>query len=306
MSTPYPPNSSSDDAAPNPTPSTPTGAQVPLGQLAALNIVRGPAGIKSENARRTAWIYVDIDTDEVPVGDYVEAAMAAVERARDDGRIRVDRDKPVDLVWSGQWEYLQEAAGRMRVIIPVTIALVFLLLFLHFRNMTETLIVMASLPFALVGGVWLMAILGYNRSVAVDVGFIALAGLAAETGVVMLVYLDEAWGRMKPRVRERMARAGRFLPDVNRAALDVAIMEGAVDRVRPKLMTVMTTIIALMPLMLAGMDETGAQVMKRIAAPLVGGLITSTILTLVIIPAVYGLVMEARERLAASRNHASG
>ena len=274
---------------------TPTGAQVPLGQLADVAIHKGPPGIKSENAQKTAWIYVDMDTGEIPVGNYVETAMAAVKEARADGRIRVDPDKPVDLLWSGQWEYMEKAAKRLRVIIPVTLVLVFGLLYLHFRNMTETLIVMLSLPFALVGGIWLMYLQGYNRSVAVDVGFIALAGLAAETGVVMLVYLDEAWKRARAGAVDRMRTEGRFLPSLFRSALDVAIMEGAVDRVRPKLMTVATTVIGLLPVMLAGVDETGSQVMKRIAAPMVGGLMTSMVLTLVIIPAVYGLVMQVRE-----------
>lgn len=274
---------------------TPTGAQVPLGQLARIRIHQGPPSIKSEDARKTAWIYVDIDTNKVPVGNYVKAAMAAVQKAIKVGRVRISRDKPVDIVWSGQWEYMQKAAKRLKIIIPVTVALVFLLLYFHFKNITETLIVMLSLPFAIVGGIWLMYLLGYNRSVAVDVGFIALAGLAAETGVVMLVYLDEAWKRMKPRLLDRMEQEGRFLPRVFRDALDVAIIEGAVERVRPKLMTVATTIIGLLPVMFAGTDETGAQVMKRIAAPMVGGLVTSTVLTLVIIPAVYGLVMQFKE-----------
>lgn len=274
---------------------TPSGAQIPLAQLAEVKLHKGPPAIKSENARKTAWIYVDIDTNTVPVGNYVKAAMAAVDKARSDGRIRIDKDEPVDFLWSGQWEYMQKAAKRLRVIIPVTLVLVFLLLYLHFRNMTETMIVMLSLPFALVGGIWLMYILDYNRSVAVDVGFIALAGLAAETGVVMLVYLDEAWKRMKAEATARMKAEGAFLPNLFRSALDVAIMEGAVDRVRPKLMTVATTIIGLLPVMFAGVDETGGQVMKRIAAPMVGGLLTSIVLTLVIIPAVYGLVMQFKE-----------
>jgi len=285
---------------------TPTGAQIPLAQVARMKLHKGPPSIKSENARKTAWIYVDIDTNEVPVGNYVKAAMAAVDKARDDGRIKISKDKPVDFLWSGQWEYMEKAAKRLRVIIPVTMVLVFLLLFLHFRNMTETLIVMLSLPFALVGGIWLMYFLGYNRSVAVDVGFIALAGLAAETGVVMLVYLDEAWKRMKASATDRMRREGRFMPNLFRSALDVAIMQGAVDRVRPKLMTVATTIIGLLPVMFAGVDETGGQVMKRIAAPMVGGLLTSIVLTLVIIPAVYGLVMQFKEGRELRRELSNG
>jgi Cu(I)/Ag(I) efflux system membrane protein CusA/SilA len=282
---------------------TPAGAQVPLGQLAEVKIHKGPPGIKSENARKTAWIYVDIDTNQVPVGNYVEAAMAAVAKARANGEVQISEEKPVDLVWSGQWEYMQRASERLRIIIPVTLALVFLLLYLHFRNMTETLIVMLSLPFALVGGVWLMYLLGYNRSVAVDVGFIALAGLAAETGVVMLVYLDEAWKRRRQQLVESLRSNGRFVADLFKGALNLSIMEGAVDRVRPKLMTVATTVIGLLPIMLAGVDETGSQVMKRIAAPMVGGLITSTLLTLAIIPAVYGVVMQIKEGRKLRREH---
>ncbi len=274
---------------------TPAGAQVPLGQLAETKIHKGPPGIKSENARKTAWIYVDIDTDEVPVGNYVQAAMAAVDKARAEGRVRISAEEPVDIVWSGQWEYMQKAAERLRLIIPITLALVFLLLYLHFKNLTETLIVMLSLPFALIGGIWLMYLLGYNRSVAVDVGFIALAGLAAETGVVMLVYLDEAWKRRRPQLVSELRAKGGFSHELARGVLDMSIMEGAVDRVRPKLMTVATTIIGLLPIMLAGSDETGGQVMKRIAAPMVGGLLTSTLLTLIIIPAVYGVVMQVKE-----------
>jgi len=275
---------------------TPSGAQVPLGQLASIEIHKGPPAIKSENARKTAWIYVDIDTNKIPVGDYVRAAQAAVNRAIARGRVQITKEEPVDIVWSGQWEYMQKAAERMRVIIPLTLALVMLLLYLHFRNLTETLIVMLSLPFALVGGVWMMYLLGYNRSVAVDVGFIALAGLAAETGVVMLVYLDSAWKRVRPQLLDRLKVTGKFDPRLFHGALDLAVMEGAVDRVRPKLMTVATTIIGLLPVMLAGADETGSQVMKRLAAPMVGGLITSTVLTLLIIPAVYSLIMQWREQ----------
>jgi Cu(I)/Ag(I) efflux system membrane protein CusA/SilA len=169
---------------------------------------------------------------------------------------------------------MQKARKTLNIIVPVTLAVIFLLLYIHFKNIIEVIIVMASLPFALIGGVWLLYLLGYNISVAVVVGFIALAGLAAETGVVMLVYLDETFERRK--AKGLMHTAGD---------LRAAIIEGAVDRVRPKLMTVATTLIGLMPVMLA--VETGSQVMKRIAAPMVGGLVSSTILTLVIIPAVY-------------------
>ncbi|MEX1348707.1 MAG: efflux RND transporter permease subunit [Desulfobacterales bacterium] len=245
----------------------PTGAHVPLAQLADLTIHKGPAGIKSENARQTAWIYVDLKG--VDLGSYVKMAKEVVDR-------EIDLPVGYSMVWSGQYEYMQKARKTLNIIVPVTLAVIFLLLYIHFKNIIEVIIVMASLPFALIGGVWLLYLLGYNISVAVVVGFIGLAGLAAETGVVMLVYLDETFERRK--TKGLMHTTGD---------LRAAIIEGAVDRVRPKLMTVATTLIGLMPVMLA--VETGSQVMKRIAAPMVGGLVSSTILTLVIIPAVYDI-----------------
>ena len=246
---------------------TPTGAQVPLAQLADLNIHKGPAGIKSENARRTAWVYVDIRG--IDVGTYVKKAQAAVDKA-------VALPPGYSMIWSGQYEYMQKARRTLNIIVPATLLVIFVLLYIHFKNMTEAIIVMASLPFALIGGIWLLYILGYNISVAVIVGFIALAGLAAETGVVMLVYLDESYQR-----RKQLGQMNDF------ADLNAAVIEGAVERVRPKLMTVATTLIGLLPVMYG--TETGSQVMKRIASPMVGGLISSTILTLIIIPVVYDI-----------------
>ncbi|MFO7860876.1 MAG: efflux RND transporter permease subunit, partial [Desulfosalsimonas sp.] len=246
---------------------TPTGAQVPLAQLADLEIRKGPPMIKSENARRTAWIYVDIA--DVDLGTYVERARKIVDE-------NIDKPTGYSMVWSGQFEYMQKARQTLNLIVPITILLIFVLLYIHFKNITEAMVVMASLPFALVGGVWLLYLLDYNVSVAVVVGFIALAGLAAETGVVMLVYLDEA--------HKRWANRGEMQTTEH---LKGAIIEGAVERVRPKLMTVATTLIGLMPIMIG--TETGVRVMKRIAAPMVGGLISSTILTLIIIPAVYDI-----------------
>ena len=245
----------------------PTGAQVPLGQLAHVAIRKGPPGIKSENARQTAWVYVDLKG--VDVGSYVERAKEVVDR-------EVAFPPGYSMVWSGQYEYMQKARRTLNVIVPITLVVIFLLLYLHFHSIAEAAIVMASLPFALVGGVWLLYVLGYNLSVAVTVGFIALAGLAAETGVVMLVYLDETFDRR--RTHGLLKTTGD---------LHASIIEGAVERVRPKLMTVATTLIGLLPVMWG--TETGSQVMKRIAAPMVGGLISSTVLTLVIIPAVYDI-----------------
>ena len=251
---------------------TPMGHAVPLIQVADIDIATGPPVIKSENGKPTAWIFVDLKTSDV--GGYVEAAKEKLAES-------IKIPEGVSLVWSGQYEYMERAAKRLSVVVPLTLALIFLLLFMHFRSVTESLIVMLSIPFALTGGIWLMYLSGYNLSVAVAVGFIALAGLAAETGVVMLVYLDETLGRWK--------KDGRLK---NIADLKAVITEGAADRVRPKLMTVATTTFGLLPIMFG--SETGARVMKRIAAPMVGGLVSSTVLTLVILPAVY-LVWKRRE-----------
>jgi Cu(I)/Ag(I) efflux system membrane protein CusA/SilA len=245
----------------------PTGAQIPLYQLADFSIHKGPASIKSENSRRSAWVYVDLKG--VDIGSYVKKAKAIVDRA-------VPLPAGYSMVWSGQYEYMQKARKTLNVIVPVALLMIFILLYVHFKNATEAVIVMASLPFALVGGVWLLYLLKYNLSVAVVVGFIALAGLAAETGVVMLVYLDEAFARWK---KEKGMRTPKDL--------EGAVIDGAVERVRPKLMTVSTTLIGLLPVMVG--TETGSQVMKRIAAPMVGGLISSTILTLVILPVVFDM-----------------
>ncbi|MFQ6047737.1 MAG: efflux RND transporter permease subunit [Phycisphaerae bacterium] len=256
---------------------TPIGAQVPIAQLAQIRVRKGPPSIKSENARKTAWIYVDLTTSDV--GGWVERAKRLVSQ-------RVTLPAGYSIVWSGQYEYMQAAARRLKLVVPVTIVVIFLLLYFHFRNLSESLIVMASLPFALVGGIWLMTLLGYNLSVAVYVGFIALAGLAAETGVVMLVYLDGAYRR---RVED-----GQM---TSRADIDAAVIAGSVERVRPVLMTVGTTLIGLLPVMLGA--GAGSQAMKRIAAPMVGGLISSTVLTLVVIPAVYGLLKQWQLRRVA-------
>ena len=245
----------------------PTGAHIPLGQLVYISIHKGPASIKTENSRPNAWIYVDLKG--VDVGTYVEKAKRIVSR-------EVKLPTGYTIIWSGQYEYMEKARKTLNLIVPLTLVIILVLLYMHFHNFSEAFIVMASLPFALVGGVWLLYLLGYNLSVAVVVGFIALAGLAAETGVVMLVYLDQAF--------ERRSQAGTIK---SAEGLRDAILEGTVERVRPKLMTVSTTLIGLLPIMWGA--ETGSQVMKRIAAPMVGGLISSTVLTLVIIPAVYAL-----------------
>ena len=184
------------------------------------------------------------------------------------------------VTWSGQFEYFERAKARLQIVVPVTLLVIFLLLYLNFRRVTETLIVMLSVPFALVGGFWLMWWLGFNLSVAVAVGFIALAGVAAETGVVMLIYLDHALKELKQK------RATK--PSLHRADLHAAIMTGAVDRVRPKMMTVAAIMAGLLPIMWT--HGTGAEVMQRIAVPMIGGMVSSTLLTLIVIPAIYAVV----------------
>ena len=257
---------------------TMAGAMIPLGQLAKVEVSKGAPSIRTENALLSAYIYVDIrDRD---IGGYVADAKKAVAE-------NVKFPPGYYVTWSGQFEYMERAIEKMKIVIPVTLLSIFLLLYLNFRRITETLIVMLSVPFALVGGVWLMWLLNYNLSVAVAVGFIALAGVAAETGVVMLIYLDHAWEAEK----KKSALAGR---QPGAEDLYAAVMEGAVERVRPKMMTVVAIMAGLLPIMWG--TGTGSEVMSRIAAPMVGGMISSTVLTLAVIPAIYALVKEWRLR----------
>jgi len=249
---------------------------VPLGQLARVEVKTGAPAIRTENALLSAYIYVDIRGRDI--GSYVRDAQQAV-------RDNVQFPAGYYVTWSGQFESMQRAIERMKLVIPLTLALIFLLLYLNFRRVTESLIVMLSVPFALVGGIWLMWLLDYNLSVAVAVGFIALAGVAAETGVVMLIYLDHAWRD----IQTQRAQEGK-LPTA--ADLYQAVMHGAVERVRPKMMTVVAIMAGLLPIMWG--TGTGSEVMRRIAAPMVGGMISSTILTLAVIPAIYALVMQYR------------
>ncbi|HEX6643275.1 MAG TPA: CusA/CzcA family heavy metal efflux RND transporter [Gemmatimonadales bacterium] len=245
------------------------GGYVPLGQVASIRQVAGPMVVRTEDAVPTAWVYVDVAGRDV--GRYVADAQQAV-------REQVTLPAGYSIVWSGQYEYMQRAAATLRLVVPATLVIIFLLLYFNFRSVGEALIVMLSLPFALVGGIWFIWLLGYNWSVAVAIGFIALAGVAAETGVVMLIYLDHAW-------RARVAEGRTSLRD-----LYAAVMEGGVERVRPKMMTVTAIIGGLLPILWGG--GAGASVMKRIAAPMVGGMVTSTVLTLLVIPAVYSLWKE--------------
>jgi Cu(I)/Ag(I) efflux system membrane protein CusA/SilA len=243
------------------------GGFVPLGQVATIREIAGPMVVRTEGAVPTAWVYVDVAGRDL--GSYVADAKRAVAQA-----VRL----PVgySIVWSGQYEYMERAKAKLGLVVPATLAIIFLLLYFNFRSVPETMIVMLSLPFALIGGIWLSWMLGYNWSVAVAIGFIALAGVAAETGVVMLIYLDAAW-------RERTGA-------VSRDGLDAAIVEGAAGRVRPKLMTVTAIMAGLLPILWG--SGVGSSVMRRIAAPMVGGMVTSAILTLVVIPAVYSLWRE--------------
>ncbi|MCU9848601.1 CusA/CzcA family heavy metal efflux RND transporter [Defluviimonas sp. WL0024] len=250
----------------------PGGGTVPLGEVATIERNRGATAIRTENGRLTVYVFVDIAGRDL--GGYVAEAQAAVAAS-------VTLPKGYWLGWSGQFEYLERAKQRLALVVPLTLALIFLLLYLNFRRLTETLIVMLSLPFAMVGGIWLMWFMGFNLSVAVAVGFIALAGVAAETGVIMLIYLDHALEEARTAARE----SGRSL---TRADLHSAIMVGAVERVRPKMMTVVAITAGLMPILWA--DGTGSEVMQRIAVPMIGGMVSSTLLTLIVIPAVYGSI----------------
>ena len=250
---------------------TPRGEQIPLAQLASVNIKKGPSVIKSENARPNVWVYIDLR--DIDVGTYVEQARPIIES-------RVAIPSGYNLIWSGQWEYIERASNRLKLVVPITLLIIFVLLYLNFKNVWESLTVMLSVPFALVGGIWLMYFLNYNMSVAVWVGFIALAGLAAETGIVMIIYIDHAYDALK---KEKGT-------DFNISHIYQAVMSGTVDRVRPKMMTVTTTLLALVPILWS--TGAGSQVWKRIAAPMVGGIVTSTILTLIVIPVIYTLVKE--------------
>jgi Cu(I)/Ag(I) efflux system membrane protein CusA/SilA len=244
------------------------GAQIPLSAVASIRIVDGPPMIKSENARLSGWIYVDVHgRDLVSV---VHDAQLAV--ARD---VKVPPGYTIS--WSGQFEYLERAKARLMYVVPMTLLVIFVLLFLAFGRVDESLLIMIAVPFALIGGYWLLWLLGYSTSVATAVGFIALAGVAAEFGVVMLLYLRQAWE----------ARVARGEP-ASRAALMAAIEEGAVMRVRPKAMTVAVILAGLLPIMVS--QGTGAEMMQRIAAPMVGGMITAPLLSMFVIPAAYFLM----------------
>ena len=243
----------------------PGGVQIPLGQVASVQVVQGPMAVKTEGAFPMTTLFVDIETGDL--GGYVREAQAVLAD-------QLTLPTGYTLQWSGQFEFMERVKRKMQMVVPMTLLIIFLLLYLNFRAVEESLIVMLSLPFALVGGVWFVWLLGYNTSVAVWVGFIALAGVAAETGVIMLLYLDEAF--------KRSTEDGRM-----RDATDVmtAVVEGALERLRPVVMTVTAITVGLMPILWG--HGAGADVMKRIAAPMVGGMVSTTALTLLVIPAVY-------------------
>jgi len=244
---------------------------VPLGQVADIKVVGGPPMVRDEAGLLVGYVYVDIDQAQRDIGGYVDEAKQVVAKAIASKELAIPGG--YYLKWTGQYEQLAEMLARMKIVIPITLLLVVLLLFLQFRNFVEVLIILLSIPFALIGSVWLLWLLDYRLSTAVWVGIIALVGLAAQTGIVMIVYIDHAFQRRKA--------AGMIN---NLDDIVAAHMEGTVQRVRPKLMTVSTMLIGLVPLLWA--TSSGADVMKRIAAPMVGGLITSAFLTLEIIPVI--------------------
>jgi Cu(I)/Ag(I) efflux system membrane protein CusA/SilA len=252
---------------------TPSGAQIPIGQVADIALTTGPTVIRTEQAQLLGYVYVDVaDRD---IGGYVEEAKSVVESM-------VELPAGYTLEWSGQYEYMQRAKQRLRLVIPLTLLLVIVLLYLNTRSVTKIAIVLLAVPFSLIGAFWLVYLLDYNLSVAVWVGIIALAGVDAETGVVMLLYLDQAYDRFRA--------AGRMN---GLADLKEAVEEGAVKRIRPKMMTVMAILMGLLPIMWSG--GAGADTMKRIAAPMVGGVVTSFALELLIYPVIFTLWKWHRE-----------
>jgi Cu(I)/Ag(I) efflux system membrane protein CusA/SilA len=254
---------------------TPTGAQIPLSLVADLQLRRGPPGIKSENARPNAWVYVDIKTSDI--GGYVAQAKQVVAS-------QVKIPAGYNLVWSGQFEYMERAAERLRIVVPATLLVIFLLLYFNFRNITAPLVVMLSIPFGLIGGFWLIYLLGFNLSVAVVVGFIALAGVAAEIGVLVLTFIDQ-------EIAKRRKEKGEYF---DAAEIMAAVHHGTSARVRPIVMTATAIIAGLLPIMWS--SGTGSEVMQRIAAPMVGGMVTVTILCLLVLPVIYGLILQVQER----------
>ena len=261
---------------------TPTGAQVPISLLAEISYKTGPPSIRNENAQLVGFVFVDITTDDID--GYVKAASERISE-------RVQFPPGYYMQWAGQFEYLKAAEKRLAILVPFTLLIIFVLIYMNTKSMTKTVIVLLAVPFSLVGAFWMLYLLGYNMSVAVWVGLIALAGLDAETGVVMLLYLDQAW--------EKYVAQGRMN---SMADLHLAVKEGAVQRIRPKIMTVCAILFGLLPIMWSPTTQAGADVMKRIAAPMIGGVVTSAILELLIYPVIFviwrqrSLPKDARDR----------
>ncbi len=241
------------------------GVQIPLGQLARVTVTSGPPAIRDENGSLAGLVFVDVAGRDL--GGYVEEVQTLV-------RERIALPAGYSLAWGGQFQYLERAKARLKAVVPVTVFLIVVLLYLNFKSVMKSLIVLLSVPFGVVGSIVLLSLLQYHLSVAVWVGLIALAGVAAETGIIMIIFLDEAY--------ERRQREGRLR---SIAELHDAIIEGAVRRVRPKMMTASAILLGLLPIMWS--HGVGADVMKRIAAPMIGGMVTSTVLTLLVIPALY-------------------
>jgi Cu(I)/Ag(I) efflux system membrane protein CusA/SilA len=256
---------------------TPTGAQIPLSMVAKLELRRGAPVIKTENAQTNAWIYVDIKTSDI--GGYVVKAKKVVEE-------QVTIPAGYNLIWSGQFEYMERAAERLRIVVPATLLIIFLLLYMNFRNVSEPLVVMLSIPFGLVGGIWLIYLLGFNLSVAVTVGFIALAGVAAEIGVLVLSFIDHEMDKRRAKHEGKKLSSAEIMD---------AVYVGTSERVRPIAMTATAIIAGLLPIMWG--TGTGSGVMQRIAAPMVGGMVTVTVLSLLVLPIIYGMILQFQEKM---------
>ncbi len=263
---------------------TPTGVQIPLSQVAELHLRRGAPVIKSEDARPNAWIYVDIKTSDI--GGFVARAKEVLAQ-------QVKIPPGYTVTWSGQFEFMERAAKRLKVVIPATLLMIFLLLYFNFRNIAAPVVVMLSIPFALIGGIWLVYGYGFNLSVAVAVGFIALAGVAAEIGVLVLTFINESVQALR---HERARSEGVSTDRVRLSGADIqeAVFQGTSERVRPITMTATAVIAGLVPIMIG--SGTGSEVMQRIAAPMVGGMLTTTLLSLVVLPVIYGLILQWQER----------
>ena len=263
---------------------TPYGAQIPLGQLANIEMRRGAPAIKSENARPNAWVYVDIKTSDV--GGFVKEAQQVLSE-------QLNIPSGYAIAWSGQFEYMERASARLKVVIPLTLFMIFILLYLNFGNVSAPAVVMMSVPFALIGGFWLVFWYGFNISVAVAVGFIALAGVAVETGVLVLTFIEESVTERRNEVLQAFERGEVMAPQLSRDDIVQAVNDGTSRRVRPVVMTATSTIVGLLPIMIS--TGTGSDVMRRIAAPMVGGMFTTTLLCLLILPVIYTYVLQWKE-----------